>query len=305
LQIEQTFPGTQALSEAQAAVSLERLRREIIARAAAPPRSAARPDARRDVADSILRMLKRGDPALLSPGFGLSKFVQSVRLAETACFLDPDNAEAQAERIQLRWGQMQSSSSAAKNLFWSKWRASNAWGRYVDRFGLDNSKGISGPYGVRGAYVGSLADVVELLPRVIETPDVMPKPWSETSKAQTKGFPKDVPPERVAEWKAELEAELAHRRHKVLAWQKAHTNAPALEATLIGIVPSNAPVYAIYPTVGSNQVSPAAPAPAAPPVTRHATPGFQSACPTSTCISRFSQNQRHGVHDSPGATAKI
>src|SRR5262249_15971520 len=101
---------------------------------------------------------------------------------------------------------------------WSKWRQSNAWGKYVARFGLAPVNSPLLPsQGIAGPYESSLAAVVSMFPGKIETKEEASHEWSLTRQAEKRGFPKDMSPGTIAEWKAHLEAELAERRRKVQA----------------------------------------------------------------------------------------
>jgi hypothetical protein len=93
---------------------------------------------RREIAESIAQAYRQLTAAT-RPQLALhdeAKFIQAVHMLETGCFFDPDNADLHVMRITCRYGWWMNFRSQLKNPFWSYWRRSRAWGRYVDRFGL-------------------------------------------------------------------------------------------------------------------------------------------------------------------------
>lgn len=149
---------------------------------------------------------------------------QTVRLLETACLLDPGHAEAHLLLITTRWGfQM---SFRTRNKFWSNWRASEAWGRYVERFGLELvTTNLPFPYshrGVTNAYLSSLRDVLRGFPQHLESGDA----YSDTAlrSAQHGGFPRDISLEQARQWQAELKAELAERERRVEDYRRSQAD---------------------------------------------------------------------------------
>ncbi|HKW30850.1 MAG TPA: hypothetical protein VJT54_16070, partial [Verrucomicrobiae bacterium] len=102
----------------------------------------ANPDAiSRQIAESLLQaydQMTLGTPHNRED-FGLNdpeKFLQTIHMLETACFFDPDNVNARVLYITCRWGFWMDFTFKVKNEFWSKWRRSQAWGQYVEQFGL-------------------------------------------------------------------------------------------------------------------------------------------------------------------------
>lgn len=178
---------------------------------------------RREIAESISQAYLRLAGPTHSP-LGLhddAKFAQAVHMLETACFFDPDNANLHAQRITCRWGWWMDFRSKVKNPFWSYWRRSRAWGKYVDRFGLQPvTTPLPFPYGMQGIpgnYVGSLEDVLGRFPQLYDEDEEQQQQHgvhTALMEAQAHGFPKDIPREVVLKWKAEVEAELADRKRR-------------------------------------------------------------------------------------------
>ncbi|EEF57911.1 hypothetical protein [Pedosphaera parvula] len=123
-------------------------------------------------------------------------FIQAVHMLETACFFEPGNSKAHALRISCRWGFWVDFGFTVKSEFWSKWRRSVAWGKYVDQFGLGETVTLPFPYGSQGIsapYLSSLDEVLRM--------------WATHNKAQAYGFPADIPPALEKEWKQQIDAE--------------------------------------------------------------------------------------------------
>jgi Ca2+-binding EF-hand superfamily protein len=187
----------------------DRLEKEIVSRTVKGKNTENQSDARRQAARSILKLFTPANSRV----YEQTKFIENVRLIEAACFLDPNNAQAQFMRINWRWGTWLDYRPAVKNLFWSKWRRSRAWGNYIERFGFENPTIKNGLYDrteIPRLYVSSLESVLRAFPQQLEGNSIA---W-----AQKDGFPKDVPPDRIAEWKAQVAAELAERTTKAQAY---------------------------------------------------------------------------------------
>ena len=226
IELDHTVPGRDRLSVKEADAFWERLGAAMQERASTQRKGAMTGAARREIADSMVKTFIRVHGNFDAYGiYDVSRFLDQVRLIETACFLDPGNQEAQALRISSRWGAWVDSGSAVKNQFLSKWRRSNAWGKYAERFGLGPVKAplhFPGyPEGIPGVYVGSLAEVVNMVPE-----------GTGSAEAQRRGFPRDVPAERIAEWKAQLVAELAERKRRVGARASSLANTNAVEGSV-------------------------------------------------------------------------
>jgi Ca2+-binding EF-hand superfamily protein len=134
------------------------------------------------------------------------KFLQAVHMLETACFFDPDNADARVLYITCRWGWWMDFTFKVKNEFWSKWRRSQAWERYVNRFGLKPvTEELPFPYqlegGISAAYLRSLEDVLRM--------------WDVSNREWAYNFPKDLPPEAERAWKTQIDTEHWKRLTKV------------------------------------------------------------------------------------------
>jgi hypothetical protein len=126
------------LPPAAAAAMLNRMVNRVLAQARRQTPVGDSLAMRREIAESISQAyLRLAGPTHSRLGLhDDAKFAQAVHMLETACFFDPDNANLHAQRITCRWGWWMDFRSKVKNPFWSYWRRSRAWGRYVDRFGL-------------------------------------------------------------------------------------------------------------------------------------------------------------------------
>jgi len=153
------------------------------------------------------------------------KFLQAAHMLETACFFDPDNANARVLYISYRWGFWINFKENVKNQFWSKWRCSQAWGKYVNRFGLKPVEvDLPFPYQQRGglpeAYVNSLEEALKMFPQWDSTNEMENK-WQQEGvhtwlvEAELHGFPKEMPRDLAMKWQTETEAELGRRKQKV------------------------------------------------------------------------------------------
>jgi len=193
---------------------------------------------RQQIADSIVKAYVAMTGPMGSQS-GLSdkeKFVQAVHLLETACFFDPDNAEARVLWITCRYGWWMNFSFHVKNQFWTKWGRSQAWGKYVDRFGLKPTRvDLPFPYDTRGdvsgIYAGSLQEVVKMFPQWHSAEEMaLEDKWRQQGvhtwlmEAESHGFPKEMPHALALKWRDELEAELVQRNKKVEEYSQANAN---------------------------------------------------------------------------------
>ena len=140
-------------------------------------------------------------------------------MLETACFFDPDNAEARVLYITCRWGWWMDFNFKVKNEFWSKWRRSQAWGNYANRFGLKPvMEELPFPYqqegGIPAMYVQSLADVSGMFPQWHSAEEVaLEDKWQKQGvdtwliEAERHGFPKEMPHDLAMKWKTEVQIE--------------------------------------------------------------------------------------------------
>ena len=178
------------------------------------------------------------------------KFLAAAHLLETACFFDPDNANARMLYITCRWGWWLDFDFNVKSQFWSRWRASQAWGSFVDRFGFKSvAETLPFPYEQRGVpaeYVESLQAVIELFPQNFlseETERAEQQQGTHTAliEAELHGFPTDMPPKLAQSWKQKLKAELAQRRQKVQSFQTVSPFPKPPANSLLANTPSPAP----------------------------------------------------------------
>jgi hypothetical protein len=162
--------------------------------------------ARRRIAESLLQAAKSREltPILTDRTEERRRFEAAVHMLELACFFDPENAQAQAIYTSTRWGWWMNFKTI-QNEFWSKWRRHEAWGNYVDRFGLKPVAEMPFPYrqsGIVEVYLESTEELQRIL-----------RAWD---KERFYGFPKGVPATVQAEWSAQLDAEAERRFQKVV-----------------------------------------------------------------------------------------
>jgi|GEM_PF-3953246 len=180
---------------------------------------------RREIANSVLRSYDQ--MTLLPSGsrdsigwYDADRFESAVRMLETACFFDPDNAKARLLYISTRWEPRIGHPSKVE--FWSKWRCSIAWAKYVNRFGLapppvqllfpqHPNDDVCEPY------VQSVEDFLGTFPQWY------PNEWTEGGKklppiidftlaqAELRGFPSEIPLDLAYKWRKEVEAECWRR----------------------------------------------------------------------------------------------
>ncbi len=240
---ESVLPGAEGeISAGQTSDLINRLAGRVLAgvRRAQPEQDS--PAIRQEIAASIVKtyvgMTGRGQSQL-----GLDdreKFVEAVHMLETACFFNPDNADARVLWVTCRYGWWIDFDFNVKNQFWTKWRRSQAWGEYVDRFGLKPSKvplpfPYHGPDGILESYVQSLEDVVKLFPQWDSVEEAVAETASEDQsrrqgvhtllmEAEYHGFPKQMPPELTMKWKTEISNELAQRQKRIAEYSQAQAN---------------------------------------------------------------------------------
>jgi Ca2+-binding EF-hand superfamily protein len=215
----------------QIEASLERLTGQVMSHA---HRHMAKTDSesiRKNIAQSLVETYDR-----MTLGFhhreelGLGspeKFLQAVHMLETACFFDPDNANARMLYITCRWGWWMDFGFKVKNEFWSKWRRSQALAGYVNRFGLKPvTEELPFPYqqqgGIPAMYTQSIRDVLEMFPQWHSTEEMeLEDKWQQEGvhtdlmEAEYHGFPNEMPHELAMKWKTETEAE-GERRNKMV-----------------------------------------------------------------------------------------
>jgi hypothetical protein len=214
---------------AEVAALLQRLVKKV-ADAARPQRTDVNSEsARRQIADSIVQAYiamhgRLGRLGFAGPSEG-EHLAQGVRMLETACFFDPDNADARALWVTSRYGWWIDLGHDVQNRFWTKWRRSQAWKSYIERFGARPlSVELPFPHDRRDVFqscIRSLEEVVEMFPqwRSQEEMDLEDK-WRKQGthtwlvEAEAHGFPKDMPHELAFRWRKELERELAQMKQK-------------------------------------------------------------------------------------------
>ena len=124
---------------------------------------------------------------------------QQLRLLETACFFDPQNRAAGELLLRIRWDA--SRESAAPNRFWFSLKCSEAWGSYVERFGLTAASiSASGPEvdlpPTPAEYVHSISQLVSI---------------AALGNKEDSGFPRDMSGHVARKWLAGFAGELTKR----------------------------------------------------------------------------------------------
>ncbi|MFN7139659.1 MAG: hypothetical protein ACK4UN_09990, partial [Limisphaerales bacterium] len=164
-------------------------------------------DARAKSADSILQHARSlsGRPDWTGSERGRRNLLRRIQALETACFLDPSNREAQELRVRTRWGS--DTSFLTKNRFRFDTQKSEAWGKFVDRFGIPSITATNEQQlreSVAGNYLESA--LVNLTRFRYSSEDL--------AKA---GVPTDTGASIHREWKKELAGELYKRLDKLIA----------------------------------------------------------------------------------------
>ena len=196
---------------------------------------------------------------------------QGVRMLETACFFDPDNADARALWVTGRYGWWIDFDHDVQNKFWTKWRRSQAWKNYIERFGARPlTVKLPFPYDGQDVFqscIRSLADVVEMFPQwhskeEMDLEDQWRKEGVHTwlKEAEGHGFPKDMPHELAFRWRKDLESELAQMKQTAAKVAAAKTNAPPPAAAKPPDKPQAGAAAGLAPT------SPAKPLPVVTPL---------------------------------------
>ncbi len=237
----------QTISPSEASRILDRMTARVLGQAQKQKAASDSSAVRHRVADSIVQTYL----AMSAHGGwtdGDQNGIDAVHMLETACFFDPGNPNAQQLRILCRWGGF-----SAKNEFWFKWRRSEAWGKYVDRFGLAplgiKLPSANEPWGVPEIYLRSLREVIEMCPENFD--------WSEDEsygpmrEAQRHGFPKEISNATAAQWKRDLESEYWDRLNRVAEFVSTNDQAPlqhglilAFSALVRGILDAKQPPQA-------------------------------------------------------------
>lgn len=238
----------------QAAGALNRLVNQVIAHAQKRTTQTNSGAVQRKIAESLVQTYNQmtGQMPHYRQELGLNdpeKFLQAIHILETACFFDPDNADARVLYITCRWGWWMDFTFKVKNEFRSKWRRSEAWGKYVNRFGLKPvAVELPFPYqqegGIPTAYLRSLDDVLEMFPQWHSAEEMaLEDKWQRQGvhtwlmEAEFYGFPKEMPHDLAMNWKTELQAEHWKRLSKVASfitedWKPDEKSPPAILSTM-------------------------------------------------------------------------
>lgn len=227
--------------------------------------------ARRQIADSIVRAYAAmyGRAGSSGPDEG-AQLAQAVRMLETACYFDPDNADARALWVTSRYGWWIDFNHDVQNEFWSKWRRSQAWKDYLERFGTRPlTVKLPFPSNNREVFqscIRSLEEVVEMFPQWHSKAEMdLDDQWRKEGvhtwlmEAEGHGFPKDTPHELAFRWRTELEKELAQMKQKAANIAAAKVNAaPPVPAHPPGQLPTAAAkeLPATSPTSSPTAITP-------------------------------------------------
>jgi hypothetical protein len=256
----------------QLAAALNRLADQVQKRAHKSTAQTDTASMRREIARSLvetydrmtLRFHHREELGFTDPG----KFLQAAHMLETACFFDPDNVNTRVLYLSCRWGFWIRFGDNVKNPFWSQWRCSQAWGKYVDRFGLKPVEvDLPFPYQQRGgipaAYVGSQEEALKMFPQWHSVEDAASEDeWQRRGvhtglvEAELHGFPKDMPHDLALQWRVETEKELARRRKQVAEYAPANvseanhtqTVSDRLSGSMPNRVPPGSPGHSLSPS---------------------------------------------------------
>jgi Ca2+-binding EF-hand superfamily protein len=247
-QIPSSFFGDVSSVDLNAA--LNRLANEVLARAHKRSVQADADALRQKIADTLVdtynQMTLQPLHTRQNPNPGdPEKFMQAIHILETACFFDPDNANANVLYVTCRWGFWMEFNSMVKNEFWSKWRRSRAWGDYVKRFGLKPvTVDLPFPYaqegGIPDGYLRAMEDVSKMFPQWDSTNEMaLEDQWqregvhTSLTEAEYHGFPKAMPHQLIWDWKNEVEAERWQRLTNVVGFISETQGSPAEIAPML------------------------------------------------------------------------
>ncbi len=125
----------------------------------------------------------------------LSEVVQTL---EMACFFDPQNQAARGRLVSIRWNEL--AKWSARDRFRYEWQASEAWGRYVERFGLETPPVVRPPLASMFEWGGNVPW------RYVQSAMTVAQ-WFGFSGAVQVDMPKDV----RDHWHGKMAAELVKR----------------------------------------------------------------------------------------------
>lgn len=230
--VKETLPlgAEDGLSAGQTTDLINRLVARVLAAAKRAEGTQDSAAIRQDIATSILKtyvgMPGRG-PVDLSLQ-AQESFAEAAHMLETACFFDPNNADARFLWITCRYG----FGFDLKNAFWSKWRRNQAWKDYVERFGMQPGQGAlpsvrRGSEAIPSAFHQSLEEVIALFPQWHSSEEMaLEDQWRREGthtalmSAEYHGFPKEMPHDLAMNWRKELEGELWMRLTKLVEFLK-------------------------------------------------------------------------------------
>jgi hypothetical protein len=150
------------------------------------------------------------------------QWFDAVQLLETACFFNPANAPAREQLLRLRWGSAlggsdagkiaatiehvtadplllaQQLESASRNKFFFVRRRNEAWGKYVEQFGLTSALAQPGLSSIASEYVLSAWQPFEMFE------------YAQDERAEW-GMPRDAGLHEVTQWKNQFGSDFVSR----------------------------------------------------------------------------------------------
>jgi hypothetical protein len=138
----------------------------------------------------------RGTSGFLDTQDSRRAWLDAVHVLEAACFFDPQNARAREDWLRLRWNNYVAGNSL--NQFAFARRRSEAWGKYVDQFGLPSGPPGAGEKSIAAEYVLSAWRPFEMFRYASENQ----REW---------GIPQDAGLAEVTGWRNQLGSEFITR----------------------------------------------------------------------------------------------
>lgn len=153
---------------------------------------------------------------------GRRQWFDAVQLLETACFFNPANAAAREQLLRLRWGSAlggsdagkdaariahvnadpsllaQELESASRNKFFFVRRRSEAWGKYVEQFGLTSALAKPGLSSIASEYILSAWEPFKMFE------------YAQDDRAEW-GMPRDTGLREVTQWENQFGSDFVSR----------------------------------------------------------------------------------------------
>lgn len=167
-----------------------------------------------DIQESILQIEHNNYPNISATWWKRWQYV--IQILSVASFFDPGNKEIRtALLVETTRDDVHSLNKCREDLFWRRWRRSNAWKKHCQQFGFDyehkhmpklkRRTGLADnrlDYEFSNSSLAYVSSVMEVMKAVKN---------AQGKKTLLPGFPKDVPPEVLESWHHELAADFGAR----------------------------------------------------------------------------------------------